>query len=85
MQSQNFCEGLLVRALEEEADIALDCLKANDMTGNPSKFQALLIKKDRKNTSGEKIRIRRKTIESEDSVKLLEIHLDHKLNFDSRI
>ncbi len=55
------------------------------MIANPSKFHALLIKKDQTTTNGEKIRIQGKTIESEDSVKLLGIQLDYKLNFDPHI
>ena len=75
----------LVRALEEEAGVALDWLKENHMIENPSKFHALLIKNDQTNTSGEKIIIRGMTIESENSVKLLGIQLDYKLNFDPHI
>ena len=82
-----FCRTLpnLVRALEEEAGVALDWLKENHMIPNSSKFHALLIKKDQTNTSGEKISIRGKTIESENSVKLLGIQLVNKLNFDPHI
>ena len=67
----------LVRVLEEEAGVALDWLKENHMIANPSKFHALLIKKDQTKTSGEKISIQGKTIESEDSVKLLGVQLDY--------
>ena len=38
------------------------------MIANPSKFHALLIKKDQRKMSGEKISIQGQTIESEDSV-----------------
>ena len=55
------------------------------MIANPSKFHALLIKKDQTTTSGERISIQGKTIKSEDSVKLLGIQLDYKLNFDPHI
>ena len=75
----------LVRALEAEAGVALDWLKENYMIANPSKFHALLIKKDQTTTSGERISIQGKTIKSEDSVKLLGIQLDYKLNFDPHI
>ena len=75
----------LVRVLEEEAGVALEWLKENHMIANPSKFHALLIKKDQTKTSGEKISIQGKTIESEDSVKLLGVQLDYKLNFDPHI
>ena len=75
----------LVRALEAEAGVALDWLRENYMIANPSKFHALLIKKDQTTTSGERISIQGKTIKSEDSVKLLGIQLDYKLNFDPHI
>ena len=75
----------LVRALEAEAGVALDWLKENYMIANPSKFHALFIKKDQTTTSGERISIQGKTIKSEDSVKLLGIQLDYKLNFDPHI
>ena len=39
----------LVQVLEEEAGVALDWLKENHMIANPSKFHALLIKKDHTN------------------------------------
>ena len=61
-----------MRSLEVEAGVALDWFKENHMIANPSKFHALLIEKDQTNTTGEKISIRGKTIESEDSVKLSE-------------
>ena len=74
-----------MRVQEEEAGVALDWLKENHMIANPSKFHALLIKKDQTKTSGEKLSIQAKTIESEDSVKLLGVQLDYKLNFDPHI
>ena len=55
------------------------------MIANPSKFHALLIKKDSTTTSGEKISIQGKTIKSEDSVKLVGIPLDYRLNFHPHI
>ena len=51
------------------------------MIANPSKFHALLIQKDQTTTSGEKISVQGKTIQSED----LGIQLDYKLNFDLHI
>ena len=49
------------------------------------KFHALLIRKDQSDTSGVNISSQGKSIKSEDSVKLLGIKLDNKLNFDSHI
>ena len=75
----------LINVLEKEASIALTWLDQNEMIANPEKFHALLVKKDRTDTTGHKISIQGKTIKSEDSVKLLGINLDHKLNFDNHI
>ena len=75
----------LIDVLEGEANISLEWLKNNDMIANPEKFHALLISKDQSNTSGVNISIQGKSIKSEDSVKLLGIKLDNKLNFDSHI
>ena len=51
------------------------------MIPSPSKFHALLIKKDQTTASGERISIQGKAIKSVDSVKLLGMQLDYKLNF----
>ena len=75
----------LVQVLEQESGVALDRLNNNHMIANPSKFHAMLVTKNQTNTSGVKINIQEKTIESEDSVKLLGIELDHKLNFETHI
>ena len=55
------------------------------MIANPGKFQAILIKKDRSDTSGIDINLSDKNIKSEKTVKLLGIKLDNKLNFDPHI
>ena len=75
----------LIGVLEEEAGVALTWLKQNQMIANPEKFDALLIKKDQTNTSGENFNIHGKTFKSEETVKLLGIHLDYKLNFEQHI
>ena len=55
------------------------------MIANPGKFQAILIKKDRSDTSGIDISLSDKNIKSEKNVKLLGVKLDNKLNFDAHI
>ena len=75
----------LIDVLEGEANTSLEWLKNNDMIANPEKFHALLIRKDQSDISGVNISIQGKSIKSEDSVKLLGIKLDNKLNFDSHI
>ena len=55
------------------------------MIANPEKFHALLLRKNQTNTSGEQININGKIIKSEETVKLLGVTLDHRLNFDPHI
>ena len=71
--------------LEKETCAALTWLHRNEMIANPGKFHALLVKKDRTDTTGHSISIQGKTIKSEASVKLLGVNLDHQLNFDLHI
>ena len=75
----------LIEVLEEEAGFALTWLKQNQMIANPEKLHALLIKKDQTNTSRDNFNIQGKTFKSEETVKLLGIHLDYKLNFEQHI
>ena len=63
----------------------LTWLDRNEMIANPEKFHALLVKKDRTDTTRHSISIQGKTIKSEASVKLLGVYLDHQLNFDLHI
>ena len=55
------------------------------MIANPEKFHAILLRKNRTNTSGEKINIDGKIINSEKTVKLLGVTLDYRLVFDPHI
>ena len=75
----------LLKVLEGEANVALKWLKENEMIANPGKFQAILIKKDRSDTTGIDISLSDKNIKSEEMVKLLGVKLDNKLNFDAHI
>ena len=75
----------LIRLLQDESNVALDWLQQNEMIANPEKFHALLVRKDRKDTSGEKILIQGREITSEKSVRLLGVEIDNKLNFDTHI
>ena len=75
----------LFKVLEGEANVLLKWLKENEMIANPGKFQAILIKKDRSDTSGIEISLSDKNIKLEKTAKLLGVKLDNKLNFDSHI
>ena len=75
----------LVNTLEKETGVALSWLKQNEMIANPEKFHAILLRKNRTNTSGEKINIDGEIINSEETVKLLGVTLDYRLDFDPHI
>ena len=75
----------LVKVLEEQSNVALDWLAYNEMIANPDKFHAIIVKKDRSDTTGINIRIKGQNIKTESTVKLLGVKLDYKLNFDPHI
>ena len=75
----------LVNTLEKKTGVALTCLKQSEMIANPEKFHAILLRKSRTNTSGEKINIDGEIINSEETVKLLGVTLDYRLDFDPHI
>ena len=55
------------------------------MIANPDKLHAIIIKKDRSDTTSSNIRIKGQNIKTESTVKLLGVKLDYKLNFDPHI
>ena len=75
----------LVKTLEKETEVALSWLENNEMIANPEKFHAILLKKNQTNTSGVPINISGKMIKSEETVKLLGVTLDYRLDFDPHI
>ena len=75
----------LVNTLEKETGVALSWLENNEMIANPEKFHAIMLKKKQTNTSGEPTNINGKMIKSEETVKLLGITLDYRLDFDPHI
>ena len=75
----------LVNILEKETGVALSLLEQNEMLATPEKFHALLLRKSQTNTSGEQININGKIIKSEETVKLLGVPFDHRLDFDPHI
>ena len=60
-------------------------VEKNEMIANPEKFQAILLRKNQNNTSGEEINIDGKMITSEETVKLLGVTLDYRLDFDPHV
>jgi len=76
----------LIKILEEDSEIAISWLRENEMIVNPSKFQAIIITKDKIDTSNYKLNVFDKEIKTSSEVKLLGvIQIDSKLNFDKHI
>ena len=75
----------LTKSLTSESEKAVKWFKENMMIVNPDKFQAIII--DRKNQCNNPttIEINGIKIDSENSVKLLGLEIDSKLNFDKHI
>ena len=75
----------LVDILEKETGVALSRLELNEMIANTEKLHAILLRKNKSNTTGEKFNINGKIINSEETVKLLGVILDDKIDFDPHI
>ena len=69
----------LVDILEKETSAALSWLELNEIIANLEKFHAILLRKNKSNTSGEKFNINGKIINSEETMKLFCVTLDYKL------
>ena len=65
--------------------IALSWFEQNEMIANPEKFHAIILRKNKTKTSGEQMIINGKNIKSEETVELLGVTLDYKLDFDPHI
>ena len=75
----------LVAYLENDANKAVDWITANNMIANASKFQAIIVKKNKQDTSGIKLNIRGTSIETSKEVNLLGITIDYKLSLSIHI
>ena len=75
---------VLIKLLERESKSAIDWFKMNDMIVNPDKFQAMILRPDKKENKFQ-LNINDSIISSEDSVTLLGIEIDSKLNFKNHV
>ena len=75
---------VLIKLLERESKSAIDWFKMNDMIVNPDKFQAMILHPDKKESKFQ-LNINDSIISSEDSVTLLGIEIDSKLNFKNHV
>ena len=67
----------LLKVLKEEAEVAINWLSSNKMIVNPDKFKTIILTKNKSDDISTGFSI----VSIEKSVKLLGIHLDHRLNF----
>ena len=75
----------LVTTLEKGGEEAIKWLSSNKMIPNPDKFKAIILQKNRSDTSNISLQIDNKEIKSDISVQLLGIKLDNKLSFKMHI
>ena len=70
----------LKNTLQSDSGVVVNWFKNNKMIVNPEKFQAIILDKQKHDYSNEIIESDNKTIETESSVRILGVQLDHKLN-----
>ena len=75
----------LIKILEDDSELAINWLKENKMIVNPSKFQSIIITKEKIDTCNYTLKINDKEVKTSSNVKLLGVTLDSKLNFDIHI
>ena len=77
----------LLLTLKHESELAVKWFKDNQMIANPDKFQATILQYSRnpKNCELVKLEIGSTKIETKNTVKLLGITIDNKLNFEKHI
>ena len=75
----------MISELEKEGNIATQWFRDNSMIVNPEKFQSIIIDRKNQNNNPQKLTIDGKFITSTNSVTLLGLEIDSKLNFDAHI
>ena len=75
----------LVKDLEDESQNAITWFLNNKMIVNPDKFQAIIIDKHKADHTNEELIIDNEVIKASNTVKLLGVCIDQKLNFNEHI
>ena len=75
----------LLKILESESEIAIEWFEGNDMIANADKFQSMIINKCGRHNDLQKLKIGDFEITSKESVELLGMKIDNKLNFNKHI
>ena len=75
----------LLRLLEKESEVAIKWFSDNNMIVNPKKFQAIITNRQNRSNHSCCLTISNAEIESKESVTLLDIKIDNKLNFEKHV
>ena len=75
----------LLRLLEKESEVAIKWFSDNNMIVNPKKFQAIIINRQNRSNRNSCLTINNVEIKSKESVTLLGIEIDNKLNFEKHV
>ena len=71
--------------LESKIETSISWFRFDEMIVNLGKFQGIIIDKKKQDHTVECISINQENIKTSSSVKLLEVHIDYKLNFNLHI
>ena len=75
----------LLKLVEKENEVAIKWFSDNNMTVNPKKFQAIIINRQNRSNHNCCLTINNVEIKSKESVSLLGIEIDNKLNFEKHV
>ena len=75
----------LLRLLEKESEVAIKWFSDNNMIVNPKKFQTIIINRQNRSNHNCCLTINNVEIKSTDSVTLLGIEVDNKLNVEKHV
>ena len=73
----------LLRLLEKESEVAIKWFSDNNMIVNPKKYRAIIINRQNRSNHNCCLTVNNVEIKSKDSVTLLGIGIDNKLNFEN--
>ena len=75
----------LLILLEKESEVAIKWFSDNNMIVNPKKFQAIIINRPNRSNHNWYLTINNAEIKSKESVTILGIEIDNKLNFEKHV
>ena len=75
----------LLRLLEKESEVAIKWFSDNNMIVNPKKFEAIITNRQNRSNHNCCLTIHHVEIKSKESVTLLGIEIDNKLNFEKHV